>query len=624
MKATRTLRAVAGLAASVLALGGLAAVTTAPASAATKTTVVIVGSNALTSLNNATPDTNLVSNSDVAYLTGSGFNYYDNKRNLIKNTTFGTYKIVVNKPGNFQVQYTVKPGRVWSDGTPITGVDLLLSHVLSSSKYSISAGLGDPAGEALPAFYSVGYGGVYDSKVVGNPVLSKDKMSVTIKYNSFQPDWEIMGPGPSPVHALEQLVDGKKTKGTAAQNLASKAKFLTDFTKKNTTRLKAMGKIWSYDYNIKSVTSATNPLLLVGNGGFVVKSAVADQSVTMVANPKYNSGPKLSGIKTVVYKFMAEAAATQALANHEIDIYQGQPTADSVAALKAMSGVSVIGGTNACYEHIDLRVGAGVGETTDYTGPFAASNNSTKNAKARDLRTAFLLAYPRQEIVDKLIKPINSKAVVVNTTFAMPGEYGYDKIIKGSGVSKFTAGTQESRTAAALALVKKYYPDAAADSKSVPVKMLWGALSNSRRAAEFALAKAAVAKAGFDLTNPSYTGGWSGHLDDNNYDAHFYAWCPSSVSQTGTNANFQSDGGNNSLGFANAQLDAILHSLEAKLTKDQIVAKYTAAEKIIVSEAVSLGIFQHPAATAYTTGLKNVKPAPLTPNLVWNYFEWKW
>ena len=624
MKATRIVRAVAGVATAALTITGLAAVATAPASAATKTTVVIVGSNALTSLNSGTPDTNLVTNSDVAYLTGSGFNYYDNKRNLVKNTTFGTYAIVKNTPTDFRVQYTVKPGRVWSDGTPITGVDLLLSHVLSSSKYSIAAGLGDPEAETLPAFYSGGYGGVYDNKVVGTPTLSADKMSVTIRYSSFQPDWEIMGPGPSAVHTLELMADGKKALGSASANLAAKAQFLKDFTSKNTTRLKAMGKIWSYDYNIKTINSSTNPLLLVGNGGFVPKSAVADQSITLVANPKYNSGPKMNGIKTVVYKFMAEAAATQALANHEIDIYQGQPTADSVAALKAMSGVSVIGGTNACYEHVDLRLGAGVGETTDYTGPFATSNNATKNNKARDLRTAFLLAYPRQEILDKLIKPINSSAVVVNTSFKMPGETGYNDIIKNSGVSKFTAGTQASRTAAALALVKKHYPEAADGSKSVPVKMLWGALSNTRRASEFALAKAEVAKAGFDLTNPSYSGGWSGHLDSNVYDAQFYAWCPSSVSQTGTNANFLSDGSNNSLGFANAQLDAILHSLEGKLTPSQITAKYTAADKIIVAEAVSLPLFQHPAATAYTTGLKNVKPAPLTPNLVWNYWEWKW
>jgi peptide/nickel transport system substrate-binding protein len=624
MKTTRFLRAVAGVAASALTLSGLAAVAISPASAATKTTVIIVGSNALTSLNSGTPSTNLVSNSEVGYLTGSGFNYYNDKRNLVKNTTFGTYRVVKNTASDFRVQYTVKPGRVWSDGTPITGVDLLLSHVTSSSKYSIAAGLGDPDSEAGSAFYSGGYGGVYDSKVVGNPTLSADKMSVTVRYSSFQPDWEIMGPGPSAVHTLVLMAAGKKKLGTASENLAAKETFLKAYNSRNTNSLKAMGKIWSYDYNIKTIDSSTNPLLLVSNGGFMPKSAVADQSITLVANPRYNSGPKMSGMKTLVYRFMAEAAAAQALANGEINVYKGQPTADSVASLKAMSGVTVIGGTDACYEHVDLRHGAGVGEDTDYTGPFATSNNATKNAKARDLRTAFLLAYPREEIVEKLIKPINSRAVVVNTSFKMPGETGYNDIVKGSGVSKFTAGTQESRTAAALALVKKHFPDAAAGSKSVPVKMLWGALSNSRRAASFELAKAAVAKAGFELTNPSYTGGWSGHLDSNKYDAQFYAWCPSSVSQTGTNANFLSDGSNNSLGFANAQLDTILRSLEAKLTPAQITAKYTAADKIIVAEAVSLPIFQHPAATAFTTGLKGIKPAPLTPNIVWNYWEWKW
>jgi peptide/nickel transport system substrate-binding protein len=624
MKTTRIIRAVAGVAASALTFTGLAAVAISPASAVTKTTVTLVGSNALTSLNSGTPSTNLVSNSDVGYLTGSGFNYYDNKKNLIKNTTFGTYKIVKNTPKDFRVQYTVKPGRVWSDGTPINGVDLLLSHVTASSKYAISAGLGDPKSEAGSAFYSGGYGGLYDSKSVGNPVLSADKMSVTIRYSSFLPDWEVLAPGPSAVHALVHMAAGKKKLGSASENLAAKNTFLKAYTSKNTSSLKAMAKIWSYDYNIKTINSSTNPLLLVSNGGFMPKSAVADQSITLVANPKYNSGPKLSGIKTIVYRFMAEAAAAQALANGEINVYAGQPTADSVASLKAMRGVTVIGGTDACYEHVDLRHGAGVGEETDYTGPFATSNNATKNAKARDLRTAFLLAYPREEIVEKLIKPINSNAVVVNTSFKMPGEKGYSDIVKGSGVSKFTAGTQESRTAAALALVKKHFPDAAAGSKSVPVKMVWGALSNSRRAASFELAKAAVAKAGFELTNPSYTGSWAGHLDSNVYDAAFYAWCPSSVSVTGTNANFLSDGSNNSLGFANSALDSILRSLETKLTPSQVTAKYTAADKILVAEAVSLPIFQHPSATAFTTGLKGIKPAPLTPTLVWNYWEWKW
>ena len=609
---------------AVAAVAGLASVgLVAPAEAATRSTVVIVESNAFTSLNSSTPDTNLTINSDVAYLTGASFAYYDDKKNLQRNTALGSFKITKNSPKDFQVTYTIRKGQVWSDGTPIDGVDLLMSHVLSSSAYSKAAGLGDPADtEKKPAFDSLGYGGVYDSHVVGNPVLSKDKMSVTIKYDSFQPDWELIGPGVSPVHALEQLAAGKTALGSAAANAAAKAQFLADFTKKNTATLKKIGAVWSTGYNTKTVNASTNPLLLVGNGAYKVTSAVADQSVTLGLNPKYTSGPKTSGIKTIVLKMIADGtAAAQALANKEIDIYQGQPTADAVAQLKAIAGVTVIGGVNSCFEHVDLRLGSV--NDTDYTGVFAASNNAAKNAKARDLRTAFLLAYPRQEIVDKLVKPINSKAVVVNSSFTLPGQTGYDTIVKSSGVSKFTAGTQATRTAAALAIVKKHYPAASADNPGVPVTLLWGQPSNTRRASEAQLVKAEEAKAGFDVTNTG-TSGWSGHLDNNKYDAQFFAWCPTSTSQTGTNANFQSDGGNNFIGYNNPLMDSTLKSLEQKLSASQITAKYLAAEKLLVSDAVTLPIFQHPAATAVNSALKNVKPAPLSPTLVWNFWQWKY
>jgi len=79
----------------------------------------------------------------------------------------------------------VNPGRVWSDGTSIDGVDLLLSHVLSSDAYSIAAGLGDPKSKTNPpAFNGLGYSGVYSNNIVGEPTLSADHMSVTLRYKS--------------------------------------------------------------------------------------------------------------------------------------------------------------------------------------------------------------------------------------------------------------------------------------------------------------------------------------------------------------------------------------------------------------------------------------------------------
>ncbi len=617
MKATRIVRAVAGVAISGLTIAGLSVAAVAPAGAAARSTVVMMETSALTSLNGGTPDTNLVTNTDVGYLTGMGFIYYDNKPNLIRNTKFGHFEVVKKTATDFQVKYTVNKGQVWSDGTPIDAVDLLLSHVLSSGKYSIAAGLGDPS-VSTAAFDSVGYGGTYDGHVVGTPVLSADKMSLTIKYDSFQPEWEILGPGPSPVHTLELLAAGKTKLGTAKENLAAKAAFLKDFTTKNTAQLKKIGAIWSKSFNIKTVDSSTNPLLLVCNGAFKVASAVADQSVTMVLNPKYNSGPamtKTNPITKVIFSFIADGSPSyQALRNGDIDIYDGQPDAAGVAQLKAIRSATVYGGVSMTYEHVDLRVGAANGDKTEYTGPFAGDTQ-----KAKDLRHAFLLALPRGDILDSQVKPFNPSGVVMNSHFTLPGQTGYSTIVAGSGVSEYTTGTQAERTAKALALVKKYYPTASATVQPVDIKFLFK--GSQRRIDENKLIAAEEAKAGFNVsTTPNAA--WSSNLSNVSYDLAMFAWAPSSVSQTGTNANFQTDGGNNHSGWGNAELDKILHSLEAYLTPAQITAKYLAAEKIVNANYYTLPLYQWPTTIAANTALKGIKSAPLTPNVVWNFWEW--
>jgi len=40
------------------------------------------------------------------------------------------------------------------------------------------------------------------------------------------------------------------------------------------------------------------------------------------------------------------------------------------------------------------------------------------------------------------------------------------------------------------------------------------------------------------------------------------------------------------------------------------------------AEGYTIGLFQWPGVTAVNADLKNVKPSAITPNLVWNYWEW--
>jgi len=612
MKLTR----IAKVAIATAAAAGLAVSTLSPANSATRSTVVLVTSNQLTGLNPSVTNMNLTFNSEVAYMQGFGFNYYDSSPKLVENKLFGSYKIVSQKP--FKVQYTVNKGKVWSDGTPITGVDLLLSHVVCSSSYSFAAKLGDPTDNAVrPAFDALCYGGKYDSHHVGLPTLSADKMTVTIEYDAKIPDWDITGPGPSAVHTLVHLAEGKTGLQSAAANLAAKAKFEKAFYDYNTKLMKAAGDIWSKAYNITTVDESTNPLLLVGNGGYIIKSAITGQSVTLVLNKRHvtnPSGPKTSGVKTVVFRVVGDGtAAAQALRNQEVDIYQGQPTADSVKILSEIPTAKIIGGDQAVYEHIDLKAGTANGISEPYTGPFAGDSQ-----KARDLRTAFLMAYPRDEIVDKLIKPINPKAVRMDSVLLLPGEPGYEVLVKNSGVSKYTKGSQSEREAAALALVRKH------SATDVKINMLWGQPSNARRASEAQIAKAALARAGFDLNAPGRSG-WSSYLDSSEYDAQFFAWVKSAITQEGNTDIFYSDGGNNLVGYKNKTVDKAVELLRGTLLseKDKL-AQYLIVEKELMKDAITLPIFQHPGVTAVNKKLQNVKPNPLSPQLVWNYWEWKY
>lgn len=620
MKATKLVRSLAVAVSAALTIAGLSVVAVSPANAA-KSTVTLLSTAPITSLNSGTSDGNTSYNALVGSLTGMGFTYYNADAKLVMNTKFGSMKIVKKAPKDFQIQYTVARGQEWSDGTPIDAVDLLLSHVVQADKYSIAAGLGNPA-DAKPAFDSVSYGSTYGQHVVGLPTLSADKMSLTVKFDKPLPDWELLAPGPTPVHTLALMADGKKGLQSAAANKAAKAKFLEDFTKKNTARLKKMGTIWSTGYDVTSVDSSTNKLLLVSNGGFIVSKFTAGSSMTFVRNPKYSSGPSMSKtnpINTVVIKIIEDnTAAVQALRNGDIDVYYNTlPTAADKTSLSAMANVTVLTKTGGNYSHLDLRVDTANGETDAYTGPFAGNSQ-----KAKDLRHAFLLATPRQQLVETVIKPVKADATTLDTQFTFQGTSEYKTITKGSGVAEYSAGTQADRTAKALALVQKYYPKASATEPAVTINFAHA--NTTLRNALAKLIAAEAKKAGFNVVDHASSDLFgTGDNKSAKYDVTMYGFGLNSISQANSTEIYKSDGGNNVWGWNNSALDAIMKSLQGDiLTPAQVTAKRLAADKIVISNYWGLPLYANPTITAYNKALKNVKPAPIGNNITWNFFEW--
>jgi len=652
MKSKLIRRGLGLLTASGLVAAGALGV--APAQAVTKTTLIIGDGLGWSSLNTANPDENSAINADVAYLTGGpGFWYYDNKPSQVLNTKFGSFKVLTNKTGNFTVQYTINKGLVWSDGTPIDAVDMLLSHVVSSSVYSKAAGLGDPNNaDVAPTFYSGGYGGSYDNHVVGVPVISADHMSLTIKYDQYLSDWKVSTPGLWPVHALEQLAAGKTTAQGAAANTAAKALFLKDFSAAVATtasaaktaaqaRMAAMGDKWTNSYNFDSSNyDGSNTLINIAAGPF--KLSTYDHTtatVTLVRNSKYNSGPALATknpVQTVVFKYVQDGTASvQALQNGDINLYQGNPGAAGLSTLQTLDtagSINLDGGTSATYEHIDLRAGDGAGAPGTYRGLFAFGT------KGKDLRLAFLLAFPRFATMTNQLKPYNSKATLLNSNFTLPGSIYYAATTKGSGIldnktytiggTKYTynfnvtsAAQQTANEALALKIVQKYYPNAGdgVDTAALHVNLLRS--GRQMRVENNAVIVAHEGNAGFTVTNRT-TAGWSAKLSLNEFDAEEFAWVPNAIAPTTSNAQYLSDGGNNHMGWNDAGVDDLLHKLEGPLSDAQIGAIYGQAEKIIINNSWTLPMYQWPQVTAYSKSVYNVKGSSISPTYAWNYWEW--
>ena len=137
--------------------------------------------------------------------------------------------------------------------------------------------------------------------------------------------------------------------------------------------------------------------------------------------------------------------------------------------------------------------------------------------------------------------------------------------------------------------------------------------NNARRTAEFQLYQAAEAKVGFDMYGPGIPD-WSAHTSDDSYDVNFYAWGAGLPVQVGDCPQVQTTGGNNHYGWSNATIDKVCKDLGASALSDSVRnAKWIQVERALYAEAYTIGLFQWPGVTAVNS---------ITPNLVWNYWEW--
>jgi peptide/nickel transport system substrate-binding protein len=552
------------------------------------------------SYNEQSTNGNATANANIKYLMNDQFWYYDAKSVLHANTSFGTYQKLSDSP--LTVKYTVADNAKWSDGTPVDASDLLLdwaargeqlNTISPDSVKTNDAGVPQtPKGKVFFNGTDPGYALVKDT-----PKISDNGKSLTMVYSKPFADWQVEMTVSIAAHALAE-----KALGITDPQKAKDA-FVKAVQDKDQASLEKMANVWntSFDYT----KMPTDKLLYLSDGAYLLKNFKENQYMTLEKNPAYQGEHKAS-IDTLTVRFNGDPMSqVQALTNGEVDLFSPQVTTDVVKAAEKVKDAQIKSGTEGTYEHFDLKEANG--------GPFDPKTYGGDAQKALLVRQAFLHGLPRQDIVDKLIKPINPDAEVRNSFLRTPGFPGYDEIVAQNGSSAYaTVDPAQSKK-----LLKQ-----AGITKPIDVRVLFDK-ANTRRQNEFQLMKPALASAGFNLIDASDPD-WGNLLGVNKYDAQLFGWQATNTGVTADQAIYATGGQSNYVKYSNKTVDSLFTQLVGTTDPAQQLALQTKIDTQMIKDAIGLTIFQFPTATIWNkTRVTGVDPALLAPTMFYGFWKWK-
>ena len=593
MKKFRGSALVAGAAAFALTISGCAAPEElTPTQSATSSTsteeaqpalITVAWNDLVYDFNGSSTNGNNVANSVVLYMMGSGWSYYNNSPELILNTDFGSYELVNQDP--LTVQYSINEEVVWSDGVPVDSADMMLSW---------AAGFG--FGKAEDGTYLFDHANPRED--LASKVPTVDGKTLTFEYDVQYVDWELQfGYGVS-AHGTVMMAYPDIT-----DPLEAKAKLVEAIQSNDLDWLAPVAAVWNTGYTVTNTPE--NPLVSLSSGPYLLEELVEDQYATLVANPLFTWGPKPAYERVTIRQITDSTAAVQAVDNGEVQIASGQPTADVLQLVQALSNGSFDTGDEAAYEHVDLSFANG--------GPFDPAYWDGDAETARLVRQAFLLSVPRNEILDKLIRPLNPNAQVRQSNIFIPGSPGYDDAVE---LNAMYNGTDEENRAKAKELLAE-----AGVELPIPVEF-WYPDGNVRRANEFELIKLSADSVGFNVISeaePDWA--WIG-VEPHPHDAVIFAWASGSLAVTGSDQFFGTGKPSNFQAYSNPELDEILASLDTELDPAKQLEIKLEIDRIVAEDAVRISIFQFPGLTWWDNSVENVSGSIFVPYYFWNFWEW--
>ena len=577
----RALVVASGVAVGALALAGCTPSAPAPGESSANASAIIAEVNELTSFNPNTSQGNIDINSKISYLTRSGFFYIDDKLNVVPDTSFGKMEKISDDP--LTVEYTLNEGLTWSDGDAIDTDDLLFGWAAMSG-YFDDYTLGDDGKIASGTQLFDVAGSTAGVNTTEVPVVSDDKLSLTLTYGTPFVDWNLLQLIDEPVHVVadkagvtvEELITAITTtpKGDAAAPVTP-----------NPT-IKAAADFWNTGFDVTSLPD--DPSLFLSSGAFIVDEWAPTQSVTLKRNDKY-TGDLKPAYDEMVVRFIGDSnAQVTALQNGEVDVINPQASEATLETLEGLSGIQVLQGAQLAYDHVDLK----------FDGVFADAA----------VREAFLKTIPRERILASLITPINPEAQVLNSQVYVTSEGKvYDESAAQNTSDRFAKVDIEG----AKALLKGATPT---------VRVLFSSV-NPNRVAAFEAIQASASEAGFVVENVGRED-WASQLGSDIYDAAIFGWISPGVGNAALPQIFAAGGGGNYNGYSNPRATELANESQFVTNDDELNKIKFEIDRLAFEDNYGLPLFQSPGLIAHTDRVSGVTYMANQTGPIWNFWEW--
>ncbi|MFF5021643.1 ABC transporter family substrate-binding protein [Micrococcus luteus] len=529
-----------------------------------------VGADDFLSYNGLQSNTYTTYNSAVADRLFSSFWYFGTDGSIIPNKDFGTYEKTSDDP--LTVKYTISDDAKWSDGTPVTAGDFILHWAANNDTIKAE-------GAETPLFDSISFEqGKYIPKA---PEGEADGKEFTVTYAEPYADWEILISTALPAHVVA------KEAGMSFEELVTAAK------EKDVEALTPAAKFWNdgWDFSPGELPDAS---LVPSMGPYKFKDGgwQAGQSITLEANPEYWGTP--AATKELVLRFADPKTHVQALQNGDLDVIEPQATVDTLQQLEGLGdSVNVQTGDQLTWEHVDYNRGEG-----------------SVFADSPELREAFALCLPRQQIVDNLIKPIYADAQVMNLREVFPFQDKYQEVVDAAYPKEMDQPNIEK----AKELVEK-------SGVSKPTVRLGYQAGNQRRTETVALIKSSCDQAGFDVQDANSPVFFKEVMPAGDYDAALYAWAGSGQKASGANI-YQSDGAQNQQSYNNPEVDAAWDKLATSLDEKEQLEQVKTIEKLLWEDFQAIPLYAHPGLVGHKADVANVRDTAAQLGALWNVEQW--